>query len=441
MLASTFEWFATSLHPSQSLLSIIKEPQYNYLEVQKFIQRAKSLSAALLVDLAKAFERVNIPWLLRLLHHYHAPKWLIAYFSWTLSKRTTTPKIRGHLTASLIPVVGLDMGRACSVLLFCLSIDPLLRRLHILCLKVQRAYMDDTTLAKAGSAWIRPAQETFLLYEPVGVAVEQHSCCLITSHPLTSTTKRTGFPTWKQAALHALQHPPSTAEHYYISNTTLTLVTQDLLLLANAAHPTLLSYLIHLPCACKAKTTIVPSHQPTPNDFCTLDDTPFGMRVLKNQDITLGLPLVSKHRNIFPIDRGGKSLAPGRIKLSLLLQDALAKATLKLTQRANRIQATLTSLPKGALFWTAYCQSTLYYVASVFTLPAKQFKKLQRLQQKVLLGRAWIPGNLLSDVLSAFKIGPCQNLRTATDVSMLGAALRLYGSENLIQPAANSTFN
>ena len=56
MLASTFEWFATSLHPSQSLLSIIKEPEYNYLEVQKFIQRAKSLSAALLVDLTKAIQ-------------------------------------------------------------------------------------------------------------------------------------------------------------------------------------------------------------------------------------------------------------------------------------------------------------------------------------------------------------------------------------------------
>ena len=74
------------------------------------------------------------------------------------------------------------------------------------------------------------------------------------------------------------------------------------------------------------------------------------MHVLKNQDVTLGLPLISKHRNIFPIGPDGIALPPGKIKLSGLLQDALAKATLKLTQRANRILATLTSLPKRALF-------------------------------------------------------------------------------------------
>ena len=58
IFASTFEWFAAELHSSQSLLSIIKEPQFNYLEAQKFLQKASTLSAVLLVDLAKAFEVV-----------------------------------------------------------------------------------------------------------------------------------------------------------------------------------------------------------------------------------------------------------------------------------------------------------------------------------------------------------------------------------------------
>ena len=442
VFASAFPWFASKLHPAQSLISQIKEPQYNYLEAQTFLQQASGLSAALLVDLAKAFERVNVQWLLRLLQHYNAPRWLIKYVHWTLSNRVTTPKIRGHLTEPLIPLVGLDMGRACSVLLFCLSIDPMIRLLSKPTLSVLRAYMDDTTLAKAGLTWIKQAQESFLRFQSVGIVIEQHCCCKILPTQQSPSFDCPGLPTWKQAAAHVLSHSHHLRDGttYTVPGTTLTLTVPDLLLLANAAHPTLLCMLMHIPCKCKAKTTIVPSCQLTPTDLCTLDDTPFGMHVLKQQDTTLGLPLASKHRNILPFAADGLPLKPCKFKLGKLAHDALAKATLKLTQRARRIQATLTSLPKRALFWTAYCQSTLYYVTSIFILSPKQMQKIQRLQQKVLLGRAWIPHKILPDVLSSLKIAPCNNLHTSTNASLLGAALRLVGTAQLLLPSNGTMF-
>ena len=56
-----------SLHPAQALLNIFREPQYNYLEVQDFLNCSHEERAVLLSDLAKAFERVNPHWIIHVL--------------------------------------------------------------------------------------------------------------------------------------------------------------------------------------------------------------------------------------------------------------------------------------------------------------------------------------------------------------------------------------
>ena len=75
----------------------IKDPQLNYILAQAYLSSAGPLKAALLIDLAKAFERVNLDWLHLLLTQYGAPKWLINYFSCTTSSRVTIPKITNRL--------------------------------------------------------------------------------------------------------------------------------------------------------------------------------------------------------------------------------------------------------------------------------------------------------------------------------------------------------
>jgi len=200
---AAFSWFSQVLHPSQSLVDVIKEAQYNFCEAQRLLRaHVNRLAATLLIDLSKAFERVNLNWLLFLLRRYRAPEWLYNYFAWTFSSRTTISKITGCLVSRFEPLVGLDMGRACSVLLFCLSVDPMFWSLHCHHLTVQRAYMDDTTLASTGLSWVAPAQNTFQQYQYLGIVVDTHPCCQfhsIEGEPLGAASS------WRLAAVTALQ--------------------------------------------------------------------------------------------------------------------------------------------------------------------------------------------------------------------------------------------
>ena len=207
---SAFSWFASVLHPCQSLVDVIKDAQFNFCEAQKLLKKhATQLAATLLVDLSKASERVNLSWLEFLLKWYQAPEWLQCYFTWTWSLRTTTTKISNRLVNSFSPLVGLDMGRACSVLLFCLSIDPLFWRLHSLNLPVQRAYMDDTTLSAPGLRWVEDAQQAFLDFEALGIVVDSHTCCFF----LSKSQPKKGHSSWRRAAIDAL----STKENFFYS--------------------------------------------------------------------------------------------------------------------------------------------------------------------------------------------------------------------------------
>jgi hypothetical protein len=67
VFAHAFDWFAAVLHCSQSLISQTKDPQFNYVLAQTFLAERGPLKTTLLVDLAKAFERVDTKWLLFLL--------------------------------------------------------------------------------------------------------------------------------------------------------------------------------------------------------------------------------------------------------------------------------------------------------------------------------------------------------------------------------------
>jgi len=208
-----------------------------------------------LIDLSKAFERVNLSWLLFLLRRYHAPVWLCNYFSWTFSRRTTVSKITGRLVSQFEPLVGLDMGRACSVLLFCLSVDPMFWSLRCHKLSVQRAYMDDTTLASPGLSWVAPAQTTFQQYEDLGIVVDTHHCCQFLSirgEHLGSSNS------WKLAAHTALQTSHQVFTVVGITHLFSRQHLQDIC--ADQVSPSGLVFIARLcalKCTCKAKTTLV----------------------------------------------------------------------------------------------------------------------------------------------------------------------------------------
>ena len=121
VFAHSYDWFASVLHGAQSLVGLIKDPQFNYLLVQTYLSEKGPLKSALLIDLAKAFERVNTQWLMHLLQRYGAPVWLQKYFSWVFTGRTTVPKILNHpASLSFDPHCGTGYGQS----LLCASLLP-----------------------------------------------------------------------------------------------------------------------------------------------------------------------------------------------------------------------------------------------------------------------------------------------------------------------------
>ena len=98
----------------------------------------------------------------------------------------------------------------------------------------------------------------------------------------------------KTAAINALvAHPFET--NFRTSDQSLELDRADLVNVATQTEEGsfLVARLAALPCKCKAKTTIVPSKQLSIAEIQMLDDSPFGAKVIKDQDVTLGLPLAS----------------------------------------------------------------------------------------------------------------------------------------------------
>ena len=102
------------MHPSQAVTSCFKEPQKAVSCIQKILD-GEGLACTLLADLSKAFERVNLHWILELLRIKRAPRWLIAYTKFILFTRRVSHKVQGRLLPSRTIKQGVDMGRSFSV--------------------------------------------------------------------------------------------------------------------------------------------------------------------------------------------------------------------------------------------------------------------------------------------------------------------------------------
>ena len=137
-------------------------------------------AAAILIDLSKAFERVNPHWILRLLRIKRAPQWIVAYARFVLFGRRVMHKVQGRLLRSRRAILqGVDMGRSFSVYLFCLAIDPVFHYLNripgVICVQ---GYVDDTTIV--GSAenaeWLGNVSACYVQLRSAGFVVDGHSC-------------------------------------------------------------------------------------------------------------------------------------------------------------------------------------------------------------------------------------------------------------------------
>ena len=166
------------MHPLQTVMSMFKEPQRAVVAVQQILD-SDTAAAAILIDLPKAFERVNPHWILRLLRIKRAPQWIVAYARFVLFGRRVMHKVQGRLLPSRAILQGVDMGRSFSVYLFCLAMDPVFHYLNRIpgVISVQ-GYVDDTTIV--GSAenaeWLGNVSACYVQLRSAGFVVDGHSC-------------------------------------------------------------------------------------------------------------------------------------------------------------------------------------------------------------------------------------------------------------------------
>ena len=104
------------MHPSQVVMNCFKEPQHAVHAIQALLD-SNTPVAALLVDLSKAFERVNPYWILHILRMRNAPTWVCNYAKYILFGRLIRHKVQGRLLPPRAVHVGVDMGRSFSVFL------------------------------------------------------------------------------------------------------------------------------------------------------------------------------------------------------------------------------------------------------------------------------------------------------------------------------------
>ena len=111
------------LHPSQSMLNHFREPQKAVLSIQQELDDTGP-KAALFIDMAKAFEKVNPHWVVDVMLARGCPVWLVQYAMYLFTGRRVLHKVGGQLLPPRIIRQGVDMGRAFSVFMFCFAMDP-----------------------------------------------------------------------------------------------------------------------------------------------------------------------------------------------------------------------------------------------------------------------------------------------------------------------------
>ena len=86
-------------------------------------------------------------------------------------------KIKSHFRPPLAIHNGVDMGRAFSVLLFCVAMDPWYHYVHrIPRVLTNRGYMDDNATGGLGLQWLPEAQKLINHFSTAGLVVLTHSC-------------------------------------------------------------------------------------------------------------------------------------------------------------------------------------------------------------------------------------------------------------------------
>ena len=289
-------------------------------------------------------------------------------------------------------LVGVDMGSAISPFFFCLAIDPLIRilnRIPRIC--ETRCYMDDNAVACLGINPIKEAQNSFMIFRPVGIRVKTHTCCKFFPLIRTPQTKPAAAtpagPSWLLAAQQALAKSPRASlfrplhGSFFLSRKTVTAI-------AARSHTgrRALRRLCQLRCSCGCKTAYITRRPVSTSQLQALDALPWGAKPLTCCSKALGLPLHARHS--YPVRRRG--FKASKFSRATISKAAHANSLKKCADRAARVHETMSPMHQQLVYAAAYMQSTTYYPSSVFPPSAEICTTRQEQLQSILFAVRWV---------------------------------------------------
>ena len=443
---------APNMHPSQTVMSMFKEPARAVTAIQSFLDSSKA-SCALLADLSKAFERVNPYWILALLRSKGAPAWVIRYSRFVLFERRVTHKVQGRLLPSRVIRQGVDMGRSFSVFLFCFAMDPLFHYLNRIpkVLSVQ-AYVDDTTLV--GDAqdlrWIQKVAQCYDDVRTAGFVVDSHSCyrsisnCTMRFGPTLMTSARL-IQEWP-GIISSPAYATATAAIQAVSrpgyNTLIVRVTRWPLtpLLVEPEDPSKQHLAInlnfeqsrevghgcqmhtigsfsHIRCSCKSKSHIVTNFPMRPYALSGIEKAGYGVHAVTASAPALGLTLFGR----IAFDEQG---AWAECSPPTSLRESKPAPFQKFQQRLRSFSTPTLSIIARSTCFNTYILSVMPYTASYFGLSSTDLNYLRQQAVKFILGRHWIEAEIFPYILRYLGISVLLDPALSATVSATGLYFR-----------------
>ena len=427
------------LHPAQALLNTFREPQFNYLEIQNLLDSPLHRSSVLLSDLAKAFERVNPHWIMHVLFARRAPFWVLSYCRHILFGRRVLHKIRSSFRPPLALHNGVDMGRAFSVLLFCVAMDPWYHQVHkIPHVLVNRGYMDDNATGGRGLLWLMRAEQLIESFASAGFVVLKHYCYsvdFLDTAPL-GTPFVAECPPVTNGSPSLLPLLPSPLPPSYLrlccGSRALTIHSSLLTIgpgLSCPTHPHLLSYLHSSPCSCKCKTFLLPNFLLSHEDLVQLDRTPFGAKIVTSHATMLGFFLHSPIVQVAPnLNASAETLVSyTKYKLSDIEHSQMRKSISTMERRAKAVTALSLSFRERTIFLSFYVLSIPLYLHSTLLPTTAVLQHYTRIIRKVLCPRPWVQAEHLPGIVRYLKLGTLHCPKISLFASLLGYCVRCYG--------------
>ena len=443
---------APNMHPSQTVMSMFKEPARAVTAIQSFLDSSKA-SCVLLADLSKAFERVNPYWILALLRSKGAPAWVIRYSRFVLFERRVTHKVQGRLLPSRVIRQGVDMGRSFSVFLFCFAMDPLFHYLNRIpqVMSVQ-AYVDDTTLV--GDAqdlrWIQNVAQCYDDVRTAGFVVDSHSCyrsisnCTMRFGPTLMTSARLlqewpaimSSPAYATAtaAIQAVLRPgyntlvvrltrwpltplPVEPEDPSKQHLAINLNFEQCREVGHGRQMHTIGSFSNIHCSCKSKSHIVTNFPMRPYALYGIEKAGYGVHAVTASAPALGLTLFG--RTAFDEQGEWAECSP-----PTSLRESKPAPFQKFQQRLRSFSTPTLSIIARSTCFNTYILSVMPYTASYFGLCSTDLNYLRQQAVKFILGRHWIEAEIFPYILRYLGISVLLDPALSATVAATGLYFR-----------------